>query len=479
VGVEEQKIALIVEKVLERLRKEVPSQSLPPTPKPFAVVSDLRDTGKHGVFPDVDSAIMAARDAHEQLMRMPLEVRERAVDAMRKVTLKHLEELAKMAVEETGLGRVEDKIVKNRLAATKTPGTEILVPKAFSGDHGLTIIERAPYGVVCSITPCTNATETVINNAIGMIAGGNGVVLNAHPSAKRTTVYFVRLLNQAMVEAGAPDNLLSCVAEPTIESAQQLMRHPGVNLVVVTGGPAVVKVAMTSGKKCIAAGPGNPPVVVDETAKLEQAAKDIIKGASLDNNIVCIVEKEIIAVEAIADRLKQELIRAGAYYLRDSLVPKVTELVVEGDHPNRRFVGKNVNYILREVGISLPDETRIAFFEAQESHPLVQIEQLLPIIPFVRARNVDEAIEMAVRVEHGFRHTAVMHSLNIEHLSRFAKASNCSIFVKNAPSSAGLGLNGEGYTSWTIASPTGEGLTTAIHFTRERRCTLKDYFRII
>lgn len=473
-ALDEKQVAIIVEQVLERLRRE--RQSVQGAP---AVVKELRVEGKLGIFPDVDSAVNAARVAHERLMALPMETREKAVSAMRAATLAHLEELARMAVEETGLGRVQDKIIKNRLAAEKTPGTEILRPTAFTGDHGLTLVERAPYGVVCSITPCTNATETVVNNAIGMIAAGNGVVLNAHPSAKRTTIHFVRMLNQAMVEAGAPDNLLCCVAEPTVESAQQLMKHPGVNLVVVTGGPAVVKVAMTSGKKCIAAGPGNPPVVVDETAKLDQAARDIIAGASLDNNIVCIVEKEIIAVEAIADRLRQELVRAGAYYIRDSLVPKVTELVVEGDHPNKRFVGKNVNVILREVGIDLPDEVRIAFFEADEKHPLVQIEQLLPIIPMVRVRNVDEAIATAVRVEHGFRHTAVMHSLNIEHLHRFAKASNCSIFVKNAPSSAGLGLNGEGYTSWTIASPTGEGLTTAIHFSRERRCTLKDYFRIV
>lgn len=469
---DEQKIAVIVERVLARLQSERESGAP-------AVVRDLHETGKNGVFPDIDSAVAAARDAHERLVRLPLEVRARAIQAMRDVTLAHLEELSRMAVEETGLGRVEDKIKKNRLAATKTPGIEILVPRAYSGDHGLTIVERAPYGVVCSITPCTNATETVVNNAIGMIAGGNAVVLNAHPAAKRTTVHYVRMLNRAMVEAGAPDNLITCIPEPTIESAQRLMNHKGVSLVVVTGGPAVVKAAMSTGKKCIAAGPGNPPVVVDETAKLDQAARSIVAGASLDNNIVCIVEKEIIAVEAIADRLKQELIRAGAYYIRDSIVPKLTEKVIEGDHPNKRFVGKNVSVILREVGIDVPDEVRLAFCEVDESHPLVQVEQLMPVIPMVRVRNVEEAIQTAVRVEHGFRHTAIMHSLNIEHLHRFARAADCSIFVKNAPSYAGLGLDGEGYTSWTIASPTGEGLTTALNFTRERRCTLKDYFRIV
>jgi acyl-CoA reductase-like NAD-dependent aldehyde dehydrogenase len=472
-AIDEQKVALIVDQVLARLRQDTTVGGAP------AVVSGLRDTGRFGIFPDIDSAVTAARGAHERLVTLPMEIRDKAIDAMRKVTVDRAVELSRMTVQETGLGRVDDKVQKNRLAALKTPGTEILRALACSGDHGLTLTERAPYGVICSITPCTNATETIINNVIGMIAGGNAVVINGHPSAKGVITHHIRLLNQAMVEAGAPDNLVCTVPEPTIESAGQAMKHPGIALVVVTGGPAVVRAAMSTGKKCIAAGPGNPPAVVDETANLEKAARDIIAGASLDNNIVCIVEKEIIAVDAIADRLKQELVRAGAYHVKESLVARLTKLIVDGDHANKNFVGKNPSVILREIGVDIPDDVRIAFFECDEKHPLVQVEQLMPITPLFRVRNVDEAIAAALRVEHGYRHTAVMHSLNVEHLHRYARAANTSIFVKNAPSYAGLGLNGEGYTSWTIASPTGEGLTTALNFTRERRCVLKDYFRIV
>ena len=476
-ALDEQKVQAIVDQVLARLKAE---GRLGGTPQAAPAVV-RHDTGKFGIFETIDQAIAAARTAFEQFVVMGLEMREKAVEAMRRACLSRLEELSRMAVSETGLGRVEDKIAKNRLAVTKTPGPEILVPRAFTGDHGLTLTERAPYGVICSITPCTNATETVINNAIGMISGGNAVVINGHPTAKGVIAHTVRILNEAMVSVGAPDNLVSTIVEPTIESAGALMKHPGTALVVVTGGPAVVKAAMSTGKKCIAAGPGNPPVIVDETAVIPKAARDIIAGASLDNNIVCIVEKNIIAVEAIADKLKQELIRAGAYYLKDSVAAKVAKAVVDGDHPNKRFVGKNAGWILREAGtgIDLPDECRIAFMEVEESHPLVQIEQLMPVLPFVRVRNVDEAIAAALRIEHGYRHTAVMHSLNIDHLHRYARVANTSIFVKNGPSFAGLGMTGEGYTSWTIASPTGEGLTTAINFTRERRCVLKDYFRIV
>ena len=470
-ALDETKVAAIVDQVLARLQSS-------PMGAP-AVITSENEVGRRGIFNDVDQAVAAAQKAQQQLMALPLEIRDRAVAAMRKVSIERAQELSQMTVAETGLGRVEDKVKKNILAATKTPGTEILRAQAYTGDHGLTLTERAPYGVICSITPTTNATETPINNGIGMIAAGNAVVINGHPSAKGVINHTIRLLNQAMVDAGAPDNLISSVAVPTIESADKLMRHPGTALVVVTGGPGVVRAAMSTGKKCIAAGPGNPPVLVDETAHLEKAAKDIVAGASFDNNIICIVEKEILAVEAIADRLKQELIRAGAYLVRDAHVGKLTQLLVDGDHPNKRYVGKNAGVILREIGIDVPPDLRLAFFEAPESHPLVQIEQLLPVLPFVRVKNVEEGIAAGLRVEHGFRHTAVMHSLNVENLHRYASVANTSIFVKNAPSSAGLGFEGEGYTSFTIASPTGEGLTTAVHFTRERRCVLKDYFRIV
>ncbi len=436
--------------------------------------------GRRGIFPDVDSAVQAARTAHERLVHeTSMEVRIRAIEAVRRVTLEHLDELARMAVEETGLGRVDDKVNKNRCAATKTPGIEILRTEAYSGDHGLAIAERAPFGVIAALTPSTNCTETLVNNGIGMLAGGNAVVFGLHPSAKRVGTHLIRLFNEACTAVGAPDNLFCAVPEPTIEAAGELMRHPDTRIVVVTGGGGVVKAAMSTGKKVIAAGPGNPPVVVDETADLRRAARSIIAGASLDNNIVCIVEKEIVAVERIADDLIRELEAQGAYRLDDRQIAQLEELLIERDHPSKRFIGKNVSVILREIGVRVGDDVRIAFGEVDERHPFVQVEMLMPVIPLVRARDVEEAIDMAVRMERRCYHTAVMHSTHLDHLDRMARAVNTSLFVKNGPSFAGLGLGGEGYTSWTIAGPTGEGLTTAWHFTRPRRCTLVDHFRIV
>src|SRR5450432_3659622 len=439
--------------------------------------------GRRGVFADVETAVRAARKAFEQNEAAPLESRRRWVQAMRDVARQHVGDLARHAVEETGYGRVDDKLKKNLLCIDKTPGTEFLRPVAFSGDDGLTLVERAPYGVIGSITPTTNPTETIINNGIGMVSGGNAVVYNVHPYAARTSAWFVHVLNEAITGAGGPENLLSCVERPTIESAQELMRHPGVRLLVVTGGPAVVKTAMLSGKKVIGAGPGNPPAVVDETADLENAAVNIVLGASIDNNIICTAEKEVVAVASIADALKERLEAHGAVFVTDKQLRALEKLVLHegtgGVHPNKDFIGKNAGVIARQLGLGADDALRLVMAEVDEAHPFVQLELLMPVLPLVRVADAAAAIACAKRVEHGFGHTAVMYSRDISHLSAMARTINTSIFVKNASNLAGLGLGGEGYTSFTIASPTGEGLTTVANFTRERRCTLKDHFRIV
>ncbi len=455
-------------------RGEVPADEAPP---PF----DGR-----GILTDVDSAVRAARSSFLEFQDVTLERRRDMIAAMRDAVLGNVERLSRLAVDETGLGRYEDKLSKNALVATKTPGLEDLVPVAFSGDHGLVLVERAPYGIIGSVTPSTNPSETIICNAIGMVAGGNAVVFNPHPSARVVSLTTIDILNRAISEAGGPRALLHTVDAPSIETAQELMAHPGVRLLVVTGGPGVVRAAMQSGKKVIAAGPGNPPVIVDETADVPGAARDIIAGASLDNNIVCIAEKEIIAVKAIAADLTRALVEAGAVEVRGQGVDRLTELVVEEDlgpgkssKVNRELIGRDASVILGAAGLPCRNDARLAFFQADRDHPMVWTEQMMPVIPMVVVENAREAIDLAREVERGYGHTAVAHSRNIEVLSRMARVMNVSIFVKNGPSYAGLSFGGEGYTSFTIASPTGEGLTSAKTFTRERRCTLVDYFRIV
>jgi acyl-CoA reductase-like NAD-dependent aldehyde dehydrogenase len=438
------------------------------------------DAREHGVFATVDEAIAHAEDAFHRLQEASLETRAKMIAAMRQAADAGAHEISEEAVRETGLGRVKDKLNKNRNAIWQTPGLEDIKPLAVTGDHGLTLTDYAPYGVIGSITPTTNPTETIICNAIGMVSGGNSVVFNTHPGAKGVSARCVSLLNEAIVSAGGPKNVLSCVADPTIESAGVLMKHPKIALLVVTGGPAVVKAAMSSSKKAICAGPGNPPAVVDKTADVARAARDIYLGASLDNNIVCIVEKEIIAEAEIADALKRELQKQGAHLLNASETSKLERILVDGHSVNKRFVGKDAAVIAREIGLSVHPECRLLFCEVDSAaHPFMQAELLMPVIPLLRVSSFEEAVGTAVAVEHGFRHTAVIHSTHIDHMHVMARAMNCSIFVKNGPSFAGLGMGGEGHTSYTIASPTGEGLTSARHFVRARRCTLTDSFRIV
>ena len=479
-GLDEKKIEEIVARVLDRLggaptRAPAPRGDLPPAAGKSSV-----PRGTNGVYADADQAVQAARRAFEANERTPVAVRIKMVEAMRRAVLASNEALSRHAVEETGLGRYEDKLAKNQLVAGKTPGCEILRAVAYTGDDGLMLTERAPYGVLLAVTPTTNPTETILCNAIGIVAAGNAVVFNVHPSAAQVCNWCVHLLNEAIQSAGGPRDVIVSVERPTIESAQTLMKHPLVRLVVVTGGPAVVQQAMSSGKKVIGAGPGNPPAVVDETANLDKAADAIVRGASLDNNIVCIAEKEIIAVDSIASELIRRL--EGRPVLRlDARQTKALEgVILEGDHVNKAWVGKDAALIAKQIGIGgHGHDLRLLLCEVDEAHPFVQHELLMPVMPLFRVRDGVEAIAAALRVEHGFHHTATMHSLNIDHMAAMARMCNCSIFVKNDASYAGLGLGGEGYTSFTIASPTGEGLTTAVHFTRERRCTLKDSFRFV
>ncbi len=432
-----------------------------------------------GVHHSMDMAVKAAGLAQKDWIRMSLKKRYAILEEVRKSLRKANHWMSEEAVSETGLGRFEDKLKKNLLVIDKTPGIEILTPDVVTGDDGLTLTEYAPYGVIGSITPTTNPTETIINNGIGMIAAGNGVVFNPHPSAKKVCAKTVQLINRTINENGGPDNLMTVLKEPTLESAREMMHHQGIRLLVVTGGPAVVKAAMNSGKKVIAGGPGNPPVVVDETADLVQAARDIVLGASFDNNIVCIVEKEIFAVEAIKDDLLKYMQAQGAYKMSPEQTRRLEKVVIEDGHANKKWVGKNAGLILNEIGVPSDKDLRLITCEVPFQHPFVQLELLMPVVPLVKAPNVHAAIDMAVEAEHGYGHTAVMHSKHIDHLDKMARAVNTSIFVKNAPSYAGLGFGGEGYTSFTIASPTGEGLTTAKHFSRMRRCTLQGHFRIV
>lgn len=437
-----------------------------------------------GVFMELDDAVSEAHKAQKALHTVSM--RENVVSAIRQAGERYARELAELAVSETGMGRIEDKIAKNIAQSRHTPGPECLAPAALSGDKGLTLIENAAWGVIASVTPSTNPAATIINNAISMISSGNSVVFAPHPAAKQVSQRTIALLNDAIVASGGPNNLLTTVADPNIETAQRLFRFPGINLLVVTGGEAVVHAARKhTDKRLIAAGAGNPPVVVDETADIPRAARDIVWGASFDNNIICADEKEIIAVSCICDDLKSEMKKHNAVELTTEqakqLLPILLKDIDAEGHGSvsRDYVGRNAAKIAAAIGLDVPADTRLLFVETGPDHPFAVTELMMPVIPVIRADNADQAIDLAVKLEGGCRHTAAMHSKDLDNLDRMANEINTSIFVKNGPCLAGLGFGGEGWTSMTISTPTGEGVSSARTFVRLRRCVMVDHFRIV
>lgn len=470
-------IAHIVAKVLLQNKKDLPT--------PLAsLASDDSGKGEYGIFNDLDDAIKAASQAIHVINT--LAVRDRVISAIRSTAVQHAEKLAQLAVEETGMGRVADKTRKNLLMAERTPGIEALQPLAMSGDGGLTLIENAPWGLIASVTPSTNPVATVINNAISMIAAGNAIIFSPHPGAKRVTQLTIQLLNKAIFEKTGILNLLVAVKEPSSALVQKLFKHPLVNLLVVTGGESVVNAANKHATMhIIAAGAGNPPVVVDSTANILRAAQSIYEGASFDNNIICADEKTIIVEDSVADNLIGAMKDLGAVVISNEQSLELAKTVLkEGEHgpvANPAWVGRDAKKLAAIIGCTVPDSCRLLLVDVGDDihHPFAFAEQMMPILPVLRAKNVDEAIEWAVQLERGYRHTAGMHSTNIDNLSAMARRIDTTLFVKNGPHIAGLGAGGEGWTSMTIATPTGEGVTNAQSFVRLRRCVVAENLRII
>jgi NAD-dependent aldehyde dehydrogenases len=436
-----------------------------------------------GIFENIEDAITAAKKAQKEIQPMPLEFREKIIANIRKKTLENAQIFAEKGVEETGMGNVGHKILKHQLVAEKTPGTEDLSTIAWSGDRGLTLVEQGPFGVIGAVTPSTNPSETVICNSIGMLASGNAVVFAPHPSAKNVSNLAIDMVNRASIEVGGPQNLAVAVENPTMEVSKVIFSHPDIALLVATGGPGVVTTILSSGKRGIGAGAGNPPVLVDETANIPKAAEDIVNGCTFDNNLPCIAEKEVIVVDSVANELIYYMEQAGCYHANAEEVKELTNTVFTVNKKgqqmlNRDCVGRSAKVILSMIGVNVGDDIRCIIFEGDKKQPMIDEELMMPILGIVRVKDINEGIETAVELEHGNRHSAHMHSTNINNLTKYGKAIDTAIFVKNAPSYAALGFGGEGYSTFTIASRTGEGLTSAKTFTKSRRCVMADAFSI-
>ncbi len=447
-----------------------------------APVSGAGYEGRHGIFTEANEAIAAAAEAYQRLRERSLEDRKRIISHIRRIAIDQCVELGTMEMNETKIGRLEHKIEKLKTLGERSPGVEFLRSEVYSGDRGLAVIEHAPFGVIGAITPVTHSLPTITGNAVSMIAAGNTLVVNPHPSGKRVAAEGVRRYNEAIHRDTGIDNLICLITEPTLQTADVIFKHREVKLICVTGGAAVARAALNSGKRAIVAGPGNPPVVVDETADLGRAARSIVQGASYDNNLLCISEKEVFVVDQVFDQMMAAMERTGAVKLSGKEIAELTKhaIVQAGDEkhkhdaPSKEFLGQDAAVLARGAGRTVPEDVELLFGETDESNPFVPVEQMMPFLPFVRCRDVDEAIAKAKKAEHGFRHTSIIHSNNVRNMTKMGRALETTLFVKNGPCMASLGLGGEGYLSYSIAGPTGEGVTTPLTFTRERRCSMID-----
>ncbi len=439
-----------------------------------------------GVFSSVDDAVAAASSAQREFARRSLDCRRKAVACIRRICIEQAETLGREELEETKIGRLEHKIEKLIVCAERVPGVEALKTNAYSGGDGISLEEYAPFGVIGAITPVTHSLPTLAGNCINMLAAGNAIVCNPHPSAARIACRGEQHFNHALAKDIGIENLIAIIEKPTLETADAIFNHRGISLLCVTGGPAVARAALRSPKRAIVAGPGNPPVVVDETADLDNAARSIIAGGAYDNNLLCIGEKEAFVVESVFDELMQAMTRHKGVRLNEAQIAALTKaafVLAEGDATklvvNKDLIGKDAAVLAKAAGMSVPADTLLLFGETLESHPFVDHEQMMPFVPFVRCKDVDQAIALAKKYEHGFHHTAIIHSRNVDTITRMGRELDTTLFVQNGASTASLGVGGEGYLSYSIATPTGEGVTSPMTFTRQRRSTTVGSMRIL
>ncbi|HVU47014.1 MAG TPA: aldehyde dehydrogenase family protein [Terracidiphilus sp.] len=476
--VQEKLIADIAKEVVTRLRVELQ--------KPAAASGGSVSTGA-GVFATVEEAVTAAYEAQKKVAAMPLSERGRMIDIIRRICNDRSEELGRMELEETKVGRLDHKILKLKNMRFVL-GVEAMRSDSRSNETGLCVIEGAPWGVIGMMLPVTHSVPTMVSNAINILAAGNTAVFGPHPSGAKVARFALQLFNRAIERELGVSNVLTTTTEATIEVAEQIFHHPKISLICVTGGTAVAQAAAKSGKRVIAGGPGNPPVVVDETADLDHAAKCIIEGAAFDNNLLCIGEKEVFVVASVADAFIAAMRRAGAAQLDTAAIDRLTRaaFTFEGGgsgcaraHVKKDLVGRDAAILASAAGVKVPAGIDLLFGETDANHPFVAEEQMMPFLPVVRVKDADAAITAAVKAEHGYRHTAIIHTQNVETATRMARAMNTTLFIQNAASPASLGVGGPGYFSHTIATPTGEGITTPMTFTRERQIVVGGALRIV
>ncbi|MDO4586077.1 MAG: bifunctional acetaldehyde-CoA/alcohol dehydrogenase [Planctomycetia bacterium] len=354
--------------------------------------------------------------------------------------------LAKMAVEETGMGVVEDKVIKNHFASeyvynryktTKTCG-EIEYDEAFG------IIKVAePVGIIAGIVPTTNPTSTAIFKSLLALKTRNGIIFSPHPRAKKSTIAAAKIILDAAIAAGAPKDIIGWIEEPTVAQSQHLMSHRAISMILATGGPGMVKAAYSSGIPALGVGPGNTPAVMDETCDILMAVSSVIQSKTFDNGMICASEQSVVVVDAIYEAVKAEFIKRGAYILNEEEAQKVANIIVVDGKLNAKIVGQSAKRIAEMAGLTVPDYIKVLIGETDgvgKDYPF-SVEKLSPVLALYHEKNFEAALVRAQQLLDfgGLGHTSVLYTnpLNYERIKDFGQRTKTCRTLINMPSSQG------------------------------------------
>ena len=394
----------------------------------------------------IDELVNNAHKALKEYMTFDQEKVNKIVHAMALAGLDKHMELARLAYEETGRGVLEDKIIKNMFSTEyiwHSIKNEKTVGIIYENDMEGYIEVAEPVGVVAGATPVTNPTSTTMFKSLICAKTRNPIIFGFHPSAQKSSVEAAKTLRDAAIKAGAPEHCIQWIEHPSIETTSILMNHPGVALVLATGGASMVKAAYSTGKPALGVGPGNVPCYIEKTANIERACTDLMLSKTFDNGMICASEQTVIVDEEISDKFEKFMTENSCYFLKDDEIEKVAKYVIKPDSGavNPIIVGKSANFIAKEAGISVPEKTKILIApipDATPEYPLA-FEKLSPVLAYIKVQNSLEGFEVCKKVLElgGLGHSAVIHSGNNELISEFGKSMKVGRVISNSPSSQG------------------------------------------
>lgn len=414
--------------------------------------------------------IKKAKAAQEKLAKLSQEEIDTIVKAMAHAAYLNRVKLAKMAMEETGFGRWQDKVIKNAFASRDVLNAIInmkTVGIILKSEEAKYMEVAVPVGVIAGLIPSTNPTSTVIYKALISVKAGNAIVFSPHPSALKCIMETVRILDEAGRKVGLPEGTLNVITQITMEATDELMRNKDTNLILATGGSAMVRAAYSSGTPAIGVGPGNGPAFIEKTADIPKAVRQIIESKTFDNGTVCASEQSVIVEEVSKQKVMAEFKRQGGYFLPEEDAKKLEKFILRPDgRMNPQIVGKSVETIANLAGIKVPADARVLIAEETRVgiHAPYSREKLAPILAFYTTKNWEEACELSINILHheGAGHTMGLHTTDDQVIREFALRKPVSrLLVNTSATLGGIGATTNLFPALTLGCGAVGGSSTS------------------